>query len=93
MTYTVRYKKINSLFWRSLKRVKGDGFIEGGPLQAGPNGQVIGPANLPIRWFILEDETRVEIPAMGYLFRFSPQRFMNIKKRMEAEAGQPIATR
>ena len=80
--YEVKYKKINSLFWKKLKKVKGDGFIEY-PTQADVKV-------LNIRWFILEDETRIEIPCNKYIFKFSKERFFSIKDRMEAESGLDI---
>lgn len=72
MTYKVKYKKQNQLFYRTLKKVKGDGITE-----------------FSYRFFILDDETRIEIP-LGYLFRFGKERFMVIKQNMEQESGQKI---
>jgi len=86
--YTVYYKKIGGFFWKKIKRVKGDSFVE--------NGYSLGPNNIPIgttkdiRWFILEDETRIEIPCNGIIFKFSSQRFLNIKRDMEKDAGRTI---
>jgi hypothetical protein len=88
MGYTVYYKNINSFFWKKLKRVKGDGFIENG-FVAGADGRAIGTTK-DIRWFILEDETRIEIPVKGIIFKFSLQRFMSIKQQTEKEIGQRI---
>jgi hypothetical protein len=79
MTYTVYYKKINSLFWKSLKRVKGDGMMDEASLNKTTNN---------CRWFILEDETRIEIPTHDIMFKFSKDRFMMIKTQMEKESGQ-----
>lgn len=75
MFYNVKYKKINQWFWRTLKNVKGDGVVEG----------------LNARYFILLDETRVEIPS-SCVFEFSQRRFDVIKSTMEKEVGQPITT-
>lgn len=74
-TYTVYYKRAD-LFsrWRKLKRVKGDGILENGMC----------------RFFILEDEIRIEIPLHGYLFKFSKERFISIQKRMSEEAKQEV---
>jgi len=72
ITYTVYYKK--KLFWKKLKKVKGDGLTENGIS----------------RFFILEDETRIEIPCQNIMFRFSKERFYLIKERMNQEAGQDI---
>ena len=76
MTYTVKYKLPGQWFRRTIKRVKGDGLVE--------NGQA--------RFFILEDETRIETPVTAR-FIFDKNRFNTIKKNMEQEAGQPIVTR
>jgi len=43
------------------------------------------------RFFILEDQSRIEVP-LGYLFKFSKERFLVIKKNMEKEAGLKIVT-
>jgi|GEM_PF-1214405 hypothetical protein len=88
MLYTVYYKKLNGFFWRKLKRVKGDGFIENGYVP-GPNNTAIWTTK-NIRWFILEDETRIEIPAGDVLFKFSKERHFAIQAQMNKEAGQKI---
>ena len=77
MKYTVWYKKTSAKSWQKLENVKGDGLIDG----------------LPYRMFILEDETRVEVPMNDVVFKFSPERFVNIKMQMEQEAGQNIPTK
>lgn len=76
MTYTVKYKRKGALFWRKLTNVKGD----------------LIPADLgsALRVFILEDETRIEVPIEGTEFRFCSKRFLSIKQQMEREAGQSI---
>ncbi|KKK95286.1 hypothetical protein LCGC14_2674350 [marine sediment metagenome] len=75
ITYTVKYKRLG-LFscWKKLKKVKGDGLVE----------------NNISRFFILEDETRIELPVV-LIFTFSKGRFYGIKERMEEEARQPIS--
>lgn len=78
MTYTVKYKHKFSLFWKKIKRVKGDFIAKDIP-------------SAP-RVLILEDERRIEIPTDGYLFKFPAERFHVIKKQMEKEAGQPLVT-
>lgn len=75
ITYTVWYRK--SFFWKTLKKVKGDDLYQSGPMIQ------------PVRVFILEDETRREIPNT-YEFKFSKERFFSIKERMETEAGIDI---
>lgn len=79
MFYSVRYRLKDSWFWKTLKQVKGDGFLE---MQ---NGRVMEHA----RFFILMDETRVEVPSNAE-FIFSKERFMSIKSQKEQEVGQPI---
>ena len=77
MEYTVWYKKVGSCIWKKLSRVKGDGIMQ----------------EMGHRAFILFDESRVEIPVGGMMFKFSAERFLSIKKTAELEAGQPIVTR
>ena len=72
--YAVKYKKTNGSFWHKIKKVKGDGIVENGIS----------------RFFILEDESRVEIPCQNTIFKFSKERFYVIKERMSNEAGQDI---
>ena len=75
MIYSVKYKSLKRLSsWKKLKRVKGDGLVESGLS----------------RFFILEDETRIEIPIHHYEFKFSKERFYSIKERLDNEAGQSI---
>lgn len=78
MTYIVEYKKVNSLFWRKIKGVKAD--FSAPDLSDKP------------RVFILENETRIEIPTKGVMFRFSSERFLVIKQQMEKESGQRLNT-
>ncbi len=93
ITYTVYYKRTNSLFWRKLKKVKGDNYVEGGPFSAGPNGIAIGPPSKDIRVFFLEDETRIEIDMHGMEIRFSKERYASIQSRMSEESGQDVKAR
>ena len=74
ITYTVSYKKTKNLFFKKISKVKGDGILE--------NGISI--------YFILENETRIEIPCQDTIFKFSKERFYVIKDRMSQEAGQEI---
>lgn len=76
MTYTVHYRRPGQWFWRVLDGVKGDFVAHDLP----------GPA----RVFVLEDEGRVELPAPGLELRFSKERFIVIKQRMDREAGQTL---
>jgi hypothetical protein len=78
VTYTVKFKKVGSLFSHKVKRVKGDFIasdVEGKP-----------------RVLILENESRIEVPTVGMIFEFSFERFLLIKQRMESESGQNITT-
>jgi len=61
------------LIWHTLKNVTGDGVM-----QENRN-----------RFFILSDESRVEVPSTA-VFWFSKERYISIKKNMEKQAGQPI---
>lgn len=74
MNYTVKYRKTGSMFFKFLKSVKGDGFVD----------------NKNIRFFILDDDSRIEISTDNMEFVFCRNRFLNIKKSMEAEIGQPL---
>ena len=76
LTYTVKYKKVNGLFFKKIKKVKGDFIANDLP----GNPKVL----------ILEDESRIEIPTDGLMFIFSNERFLLIKQRVESEAGQAI---
>jgi len=72
--YEVSYKKIGCFRrWHKLKEVKGDGLLENGLA----------------RFFILENEARVEIPVKNVMFKFSKERFYAVKKAVEANE-QPI---
>lgn len=75
MTYTVRYRRKGSFFWRTVKCVKGD----------------LLPQDLPgFRVLIREDESRLEIPIDGTEFEFCARRFLVIRQKMEQEAGQKL---
>jgi hypothetical protein len=76
--YSVFYRQPGKRIWKTLKNVKGDGTLQGA------NGQI-----LPARFFILSDETRVELPVTLEI-RFSPERAVLIEKNMERETGQRI---
>jgi hypothetical protein len=45
---------------------------------------------LQVRVFILENDERLEIPALSYEFWYSKDRHMSILKNMEKESGQKI---
>jgi len=73
ITYDVKYRGPGYLMYKTIKKVKGDGLVEDGHS----------------RYFILEDETRIEIPRT-YEFEFSKERYMAILDRMEKESAQNI---
>ena len=72
ISYTVKYRLEGSWFWKTMRKVKGDGILDE-----------------TARWFILEDERRVEIPRSAE-FKFSKERFYSIKEQMEKESGLKI---
>lgn len=76
MIYSVKYRKVGSFFWTKLKRVKGD--------------STLVAEGLSVRVFMLDDETRLEIPALTNEFVFSKERHLTVLKNMEREAGQKL---
>lgn len=72
MNYTIKYKLEKSWFWKTIKNVKGDG--------------ILSESNA--RWFILDDESRIEIPIQGTIFEFSKERHYLIKENMNKEMGK-----
>ena len=92
MTYTVHYKKVGTLFWKRIKRVKGDGIIDSsdGFMGVSPGTTIptfISRTKNTARWFVLDDETRIEVPAHNVIFRFSKERFHLIKESVGKESG------
>jgi hypothetical protein len=86
-TYTVKYRKLGCIFSRKLRKVKGDLMLrDEAPSEHGM--QCL--ATFPVRVFILEDETRVEIPMLGHVFTYCKERHYSILNRMKKEAGQDI---
>jgi hypothetical protein len=75
MIYSVKYRKCGKFFWNKIK-VKGDLTMVADGLQ--------------VRVFILENDERLEIPALSYEFWYSKERHMSILKNMEKESGQKI---
>jgi hypothetical protein len=78
MNYSVRYRLRGQWFFRSIKGIKGDLVAQDIPVAT--------------RVLIMDDESRIEIPIDGTVFRFAKERFLVIKKNMEREAGQSIVT-
>lgn len=76
MLYTVKYKKVGDFFWSTIKKVKGD--------------YIANDISTKPRVLILEDETRVEIPTEGVVFKFDVNRHLCILKNMEKESRQKV---
>ncbi len=76
MLYQVRYRLTGRRFWVTLKKVVGDFVAKDIPI--------------PTRVFILDDETRIEVPIGGTEFEFSKERFLSMKESAEKEAGQKL---
>ena len=76
ITYTVKYRKSGTLFWRTITRVKGDCFVP----------------STSIMQFIREDESLTEINLSDHEVAYSKERYLSIVDRMNREAGQPIQT-
>jgi hypothetical protein len=75
MLYTCKYKTHNQWFFRTIKNIKGD----------------LVPKDMPpCRVFILEDESRMEVPLIGTIFVFDKDRFLHIQQNMSKEAGQQV---
>jgi hypothetical protein len=74
MDYTVKYKHKCSFFWHTIKNCKGDG--------------IMADVNYPMRYFILSDESRIEIPLVDMIFEFSKERYYLIKENMNKEIGK-----
>ena len=79
MSYNLKYKKSGAIFWKILKGVKGDGFID-----ESSNGRSSNSA----RFFILLDESRVEIPSEDHIFKFSKERHFLILDQVKKDTGQ-----
>jgi len=75
MIYTVKFRKCGTFFWHKIK-VKGD--------------LTMVSEGLQVRVFILENDERLEIPALSHEFWYSKERHMSILKNMEKESGQKI---
>lgn len=76
MTYLVKYRVVGGWFWHTIKNVKGD--------------LTMVSEGLPVRVFIQNDETRIEIPALTNEFKFGKERYLVILANAEKEANQKI---
>jgi len=75
--YTVKYRLKHQWFFRTIKKVVGDAV----------------PKIMPsVRVIFLEDDSTIEIPIEGTIFKFSRERREAQKDKMSKEAGQPIQT-
>lgn len=77
MTYTVKYRRIGRLFWKSIKNVVKDGYAQN-------HGSEI------LYVVTLKDGTVIEIPAKEYIFKVSSEKWKKTKSEMEKEAGSPL---
>lgn len=57
------------LFWRKIEDVIADGYVE----------------DRNVRFFILEDKSRIEISSRGVIFEFPPQRERLIQENLEKQ--------
>lgn len=83
--YTVRYRLLGTRRWETLRNVKADGFVWTGVRPSDRDGGVPATRIFAVRWFILEDETRVEVPSEAATFVFSPER---LARDLEARGKQ-----
>lgn len=65
MTYSVKYKPVGSWRYRTIKGVTGDGLIE----------------QTRQRWFVTEQDERIEIPIDEIIFVFSKERARLIEQQ------------
>lgn len=78
MTYTVKYRKLGSFLWKTVKNVVADSVGDPNEFAAS------------IRILILQDDSRMEIPADKTEFRYSPTRHKIILKNLETQSGQKL---
>jgi len=89
VTYEVAYRPIGSRRWTLIKGIKGDGFVILNEKLSGGGAFI---SDMKTRWFILDDETRIEVPTEGVEFRFSKERHLRVIEKMEQESGQTLKT-
>lgn len=82
--YEVRYQKSGDRKWTVLPNVIGDGVVYDD--RKGGTGQP-----LPVRYFILDDKSRIELPMNSVEIRFSPARMMETIEKAEAETGVDLS--
>ena len=77
LKYSVKYRKVGSYFWRTIKDVEGDALNDDKKRIA----------------FFQSDGTKIEIPLDGVEITFSKERFKVIQYQAEIESGQKLAGR
>jgi hypothetical protein len=89
MTYIVQYKLKNQLFFRKIKNIKHDYILKFETYHF-PDGvsKIIDSPIRNHRVFIFDDETRLEIPITGTIFKFGKERHYVLEKTMKKEKGQ-----
>ena len=75
--FDVKYKKINGLFWHTIKNCNVDTLM-------------YPETKTPIRVFITDTGERWEIPFLHYEFKFDKNKLLAIQDIMEQESGQKI---
>jgi hypothetical protein len=86
ITYEVKWKRLRGWRWNRLRSVKGDGFVWTSAEDAGKG--ILGMQNT--RYFILQDETKIEIPASDTVFVFSKERYQRVIENMQNDIGQAV---
>ena len=69
MKYSCKYKHKSQWFWRNLKNIKADGIIN----------------ETRTRFFITDNEERIEVSMTDTIFHFSRERFLVIQQSMIKE--------
>jgi len=84
MNYTVKYKKFHWLFWRTIKNVANDGFVDGYII----DNPMAPPGTPSFRYFTQENGIRYEIPIKNMVFVFTSNREEILKKQNEKRTKQ-----
>lgn len=90
MKYTVYYKRTNQIFWRKIKDVVGDLKLDSSTVDGSGNSM---PFSYPLWEFVRENQEIIRVPMENVIVRFSKERFMCIRQKMETEAGQQMKLR
>jgi len=90
MKYCVKYRKPGCFFWTKIKNVVSDYCVEGVLMGDEKGTRLI---KTEPKWvFVMEDDSKIEIPANYEIF-YSKERFQIILKNKEKEVGQKIPTK